>query len=186
MVVTLPSQKSPHEKKMNKIVLTWGNVILQITIITLYPVDCLLIGIWGFWKVLAHSQGVRKLLWQTSEFRFKAVIFPQEEEIFPLEILGASQIPWRDLAYHTSKGLPLREERSPEEELSYITRYLKLNIPPQEAVQMLQRRDDEEPVRGICLPSAVGTVIVERWLWADIYCPSIGTSLVFSLKWTLY
>lgn len=60
---------------------------------------------------------------------------------------------------------PLREflrgrRGSQKEEFSYITSYLKLNIPPQEAVQMLQKTDEEKAVRGLCLPVAVGTIMV--------------------------
>lgn len=64
----------------------------------------------------------------------------------------------------------------PEEELRYITGYLKLSIPLQEAVQMLQERDDEKAPKGICSPLAVGTVVGGRCFCADI-CQSIGPSL---------
>lgn len=53
--------------------------------------------------------------------------------------------------------IPLREflwgrRGGQKEELSYITSYLKLNIPPQEAVQMFQKKKkkrDEE--KAACL-----------------------------------
>lgn len=74
-------------------------------------------------------------------------------------------------------GAPPREERRPEEELGYITSYLKLNVPLQETVQMLQKLDDEKAVQGICSPLAVGTVIGgRRCLCADI-CQRADPSL---------
>jgi hypothetical protein len=67
------------------------------------------------------------------------------------------------------KGVPLREERRPEGRAQLHNSYLKLNIPAQEAVQMLQSRD-EKAVGGVCLPLAVETRIGERQLCEGIYC----------------
>lgn len=72
--------------------------------------------------------------------------------------------------------IPLREflggrRGRQKEELSYITSYLKLNIPPQEAAQMLQKRDEEKAGRGIFLPLAVGIITDGRQLCQNVDIP---------------